>query len=1569
MSVSSSTFSIVDWSESNVEIADGSEGLLVLARRSRGAPWIAASGSDVVLRSTDGQSSSVRYDSPIGAIHTLEFTVAFGALPARCEDADSARIYIGCLNMQGGATGVLFARNGLAVTGDPAGGVVTLSGSDGLLPPTGGKLVVRLVVNGRGGTAALYATLEDEVPVTGHVLRRTVALPRTRGSLGDQLYVEAIGSGDNSAEVYLSSLRLGDGLVLPAKRPVAVPSVQGTAGVGARVQLIGTESRAPGGEDLSFTWRVIQEPATAATRLTGAVRASVSHGGILLYAKAYGWRGNGKRLVVVDPGEDADNAELSLEYDSPAVTATLAHASAGVHGRTTDLELVTAINEATDRAYVAAVAEVVEAVLTGEASALTAATAGVVLSGGKDSADVIASFIPTVAGLYRFGLVVNIEGLASAEVEVDVNVLASAVEIGRTPDLSFLWDYLPDFSKSVANIETMELVWQAALRITASEYMRLVQTDYAKSIRDVPAQMQHKWASFPVAAELVPTASYTSAGLVEGAFVYSPTGAATGRYVLHKGQSALPAGRVVAVAAAASTPVWATVLSDQPCTYSTSSATFSSGSADVWLPELLLSSVRRGDSVFVWYAGAAHGFSVADVLVGGVRVVGEVGASASGTGVVQIGGLLALDSALSVNYSTAVVVASPCALVVEDVEGASAGDVVIFRDDLAAEASYRVVRHVTTDQVVVSGDLLPTGGASVLRLSSLPVGPKVQHVPRLQLLLDSDTWLAVGDGYTLADECLQFTVTTGSCAVLSASSLSVASAVAAGATLVLQEAGPAGRSWLTVVESWAEGVCVVSAELPTTGTVLSYTAYPVPYARLASRELLWWAEYAYTDNSDVIEANFGAQVGLSKVAFDAAGGTSYLAAVKALHYALWMGPTLSNLELGVQALLGLPFLEIPGTVTEVNKAYAEGYTRFLVLGADGLSRAFVARSEAGVALHPDTGVEIAEGDELPAYTQLTAGVRVSDYVRDPAVLAAWLSGVNELKKFHTFIVSVDLASITSTSAMGLVRSFLERLRPKHTNYTLVGQHVVADEVDVQSELDLDATQAVPDHLHFTPDGPILTGTVAAASATTITLSAGAPTAVPMAVGLVLQTTTSAGLQFTRITGHAGGMVSVAEWPIATPAVGSAYAVLNPPPFCAGGVSGLDQTDGHGGWNKASRAVEYPQTGEGPTCIIVSAGGTGRAAPGDELRLASGAVVGRVKENHYPYVYLDVAGGSLPEAGETLTGSRCTIQVGSASLGQWPDYSYISRCRSEVWIPLDHDSIVGPSSGSATISSYALTGPGGLPEMEVGAAVAAGTYTNYRVVYESSVARVLSHDGTVLLLSADIGASSSAVVTLHPPKPRARLLGLDFFEPGSWVTGATTGHRAQVAYFGPSYLLLRNPSFSPYAAFMRGEQLVGEGGEYATAVDDAFYVYPDAVGSLDREHSIKAAAERKLCFYAGEDGSDPTLDSGLVLDDMELFSRPYDPALPMEDQMVPSLGPGLYWWADHKLVYNAADEAPAGPSPEPAWSPVPEVVVGTLHSDVAWNTMVLHDTGICRVVADGAMPTGSPVPDPVIEGAI
>ncbi len=219
-----------------------------------------------------------------------------------------------------------------------------------------------------------------------------------------------------------------------------------------------------------------------------------------------------------------------------------------------------------------------------------------------------------------------------------------------------------------------------------------------------------------------------------------------------------------------------------------------------------------------------------------------------------------------------------------------------------------------------------------------------------------------------------------------------------------------------------------------------------------------WAEYTYINNNPLIEANFGLAAGFTESMLEElSSGVDYLSAVRGLWYAFYNGPTLRNLRIGVQILLGLPFAEERGTVEEIRTDFSTTQGRILIRDVD---RSEIVRSYnypriLDIEDNPDTGVPYVAGDSVKQFAPLVAGVDVIDYVSDPG----WFEGLigqgifYEVEKFHKFLVRVDEAAFELES-LPFARNFVVLAKPMYT-YPLffVRRNVEETEVSITDNIE------------------------------------------------------------------------------------------------------------------------------------------------------------------------------------------------------------------------------------------------------------------------------------------------------------------------------------------------------------------------------------------------------------------------------------------------------------------------------------------------------------------------------------
>jgi hypothetical protein len=218
-----------------------------------------------------------------------------------------------------------------------------------------------------------------------------------------------------------------------------------------------------------------------------------------------------------------------------------------------------------------------------------------------------------------------------------------------------------------------------------------------------------------------------------------------------------------------------------------------------------------------------------------------------------------------------------------------------------------------------------------------------------------------------------------------------------------------------------------------------------------------WAETSYLDNRPRIEANFGipADFTLDDLA-QLPSSVDYLSTVQGLWYAYWNGPTLFNLRVGTQILIGLPFAEETGTIVQIRSDFS--VSTGLILVADVANPAIVRSYSYPVTLdlevNPATNLPYAVGDTVQQFAPLVTGAEVEDYVSDPDWFQGYLEQGDffEVQKFFTFLVRVNSAAF-SLPALMFVQQFILRIKPTYTYPLFVVQAVVPSaEVTVSDQI-------------------------------------------------------------------------------------------------------------------------------------------------------------------------------------------------------------------------------------------------------------------------------------------------------------------------------------------------------------------------------------------------------------------------------------------------------------------------------------------------------------------------------------
>ena len=220
----------------------------------------------------------------------------------------------------------------------------------------------------------------------------------------------------------------------------------------------------------------------------------------------------------------------------------------------------------------------------------------------------------------------------------------------------------------------------------------------------------------------------------------------------------------------------------------------------------------------------------------------------------------------------------------------------------------------------------------------------------------------------------------------------------------------------------------------------------------------FWAECAIFSNEQAVENNFGSLVELPLEDFKATTTrTPYLSAVRGLFFAYTNGPTVSNIRLGLQILLGLPFAEERGYILEVQDNFTVDTSgtqlgRMLVEDVDdngqrlGIRRLYLYPTEVGLENNPATLVPYVSGDTISRFAPVSKGVEVVDYIKDPLWWRRALYGM-EILKYFVFKVTVD-SRVFETDDLQFALNFVKAIKPAYTRVLTAAMIELGEDITV-----------------------------------------------------------------------------------------------------------------------------------------------------------------------------------------------------------------------------------------------------------------------------------------------------------------------------------------------------------------------------------------------------------------------------------------------------------------------------------------------------------------------------------------
>lgn len=976
---------------------------------------------------------------------TMQVIAKFQSLPPDFSNLIYSHIYFGGANDTGYAAGLFIAQSGISYTGavrlDGSNNLV-LNGPVQLIPGTAGFIqegvsyTFRIAVDSVTATTYVFATRTDLLPLVGHQLLAILPAIPTGALVSDGVRISARGTVPHETIAAFDQVCLGDGLVMPNLPPRADAGRDQSMRNCTLGLLDGSASFDPEGGNITYSWRLIDAPLTSSYSFEGSDGFTVPQ----MVPDGSAFKFYSVQLGVEEATDEIQVGDVLLFDGNPYSVA-----NTGIDGNGFYVELA-------DNVLADDLVNVFFKLL--RQRVLTNATA------------VQPSFFPDVAGIYRFDLVVFDGQYLSSPAVTIVNVLESSVPKGVVPDLGFVWQHMSDFWRLVEDRERIQTLWEGMAQVAAAELMTLWQVDYSKSLGDIQRTFQRRWLHYDLRLpEPLPTLTATRAvffGVNSGA---QPASGITGVF-----------GTVIEVTSPVHDPIVVKFPLANPYTPQVIATRL----------QLVLSAkdsryavdvIPQGGGTFKIRITAPFIFAIGAGTTSGLFTVGVLNSAPSGTA-----GQRLSSRTYKVDYTL-------------DGLDIREGDLFVVGGE-----AYKISR-------IIDDPLDTFRYQRVVVQTDLP-------------LLPGTTWSIPGqvtsrlldfyNGMVSARDVAVFEVTSGTSVILSNAVVAGACQQEAGKLAVVfpapilgaMAADPSSVRLAYVVRRTRLPIGELVQDIPCLQENIKETDDAVVLRRnidyfieegfRGARSLrfvsgdvgdmgdIWegavppdrlWAEVTYLDNRPRIEANFGIPAGftLDQLA-ELDSDLDYLSAVRGLWYSLINGPTMFNLRVGAQILLGLPFAEETGVIDEIRTDFSPTQGRILVRDSANTAviRSYSFPSSLSLEINPATKAVYAVGDTVAQFAPLVEGAEVIDYIKDPT----WFQGILnqgvffEVEKYHKFMVRVDSAAF-SLSSMMFVRSFILRVKPNYVFPLFIVRAKVGDtEVSVSDEITYAATLILNDGACF-----------------------------------------------------------------------------------------------------------------------------------------------------------------------------------------------------------------------------------------------------------------------------------------------------------------------------------------------------------------------------------------------------------------------------------------------------------------------------------------------------------------------
>lgn len=244
-----------------------------------------------------------------------------------------------------------------------------------------------------------------------------------------------------------------------------------------------------------------------------------------------------------------------------------------------------------------------------------------------------------------------------------------------------------------------------------------------------------------------------------------------------------------------------------------------------------------------------------------------------------------------------------------------------------------------------------------------------------------------------------------------------------------------------------------------------------------------WSEVSFFDNGKTVEDNFGILVAITREQLKKQQVKSpYKSSVAGLLYGLAKGPSIQNLKIGAQILLGLPFAYYKGIVREIKDNYRLGdkfepktgritieeidvmgsptglvINYFYPQGAQILQAGkWVPLNPdfSGLAINPLTEIEYKIGDIVEQFAPLSKGIEVVDYLSDPDyVNSVTVSFEDKLRKYHTIHLRAN-TDLFSGPDFSFVSKYISLVKPAYLFLKSTIEKNLQDDVIIEDKLEI-----------------------------------------------------------------------------------------------------------------------------------------------------------------------------------------------------------------------------------------------------------------------------------------------------------------------------------------------------------------------------------------------------------------------------------------------------------------------------------------------------------------------------------